>query len=159
MLNKVYLPAYILKILYLMEKQSFKNHKRFVIGYHLISFSIIVLLLIGAIMNFVHSAKENLYSSSLLILVAVIFLLLFFYLRLFALKAQDRAIRAEEKFRYYLLTGKPLSNNLTTRQIIGLRFAADEEFVTLCERAEKEKLSELDIKKTITNWKPDTYRV
>lgn len=142
-----------------MEQQNFKNHKRIVMGYHVISFMAIVLLLIGSIINFTHSAKENLYSSSLLILVAVILLLLFFYARLFALKAQDRAIRTEEKFRYYILTGKQISNKLTTRQIIGLRFASDEEFPALAEKAEKENLSENDIKKAIVNWKPDTYRV
>lgn len=142
-----------------MEQQNFKNHKRIVMGYHVISFMAIVLLLIGSIINFTHSAKENLYSSSLLILVAVILLFLFFYARLFSLKAQDRAIRAEEKFRYYILTGKQISNKLTTRQIIGLRFASDEEFPALAEKAEKENLSEIDIKKAIVNWKPDTYRV
>ena len=142
-----------------MEQQNFKNHKRFVIGYHLISFVAILALFIGSIMNFIHSTKENLYSSSLLILVAVILLLLFFYARLFALKAQDRAIRAEEKFRYYLITGKSISNKLTTRQMIGLRFASDEELSALAEKAEKENLSENDIKKAIVNWKPDTYRV
>lgn len=142
-----------------MEQQNFKNHKRIVMGYHVISFMAIVLLLIGSIINFTHSAKENLYSSSLLILVAVILLLLFFYARLFALKAQDRAIRAEEKFRYYILTGKQISNKLTTRQIIGLRFASDGEFPALVEKAEKENLSEIDIKKAIVNWKSDFYRV
>lgn len=142
-----------------MEQQNFKNHKRFVLGYHLISFTLIVMLLIGSIINFTHSAQENLYSSSLLILVAVILMSLFFYARLFAIKAQDRAIRAEEKFRYYLLTGKAISNKLTLRQIIGLRFASDEEFVALAEKAEKENLSETEIKKAIVNWKSDNHRV
>lgn len=143
----------------MMQQQDFKSHKRFVIGYHLISFLLIVALIIGSIMNFMHSAQENLYSSTLLILAAVIFLLLFFYSRLFPLKAQDRGIRAEERLRYYILTSKTMSNGLTMRQIIGLRFASDEEFVALCERAEKENLSENDIKKVIKNWRADTYRV
>mgnify|MGYP001573413984 CR=1 FL=1 len=142
-----------------MEQQNFKNHKRILISFHVLTFSAILALLIGSIMNLTHSAKENLYSSSLLILVAVILLLLFYYVRLFPLKAQDRAIRAEEKLRYYILTGKALSNKLTTRQIIGLRFAPDEELVALVEKAEKENLPEDDIKKAIKNWKSDTYRV
>ncbi|OFY95971.1 MAG: hypothetical protein A3K10_06185 [Bacteroidetes bacterium RIFCSPLOWO2_12_FULL_31_6] len=105
-----------------MEQQNFKNHKRILIGFHVITFVITLALLIGSIMNLIHSAKENLYSSSLLILVAVILLLLFYYVRLFPLKAQDRAIRAEEKLRYYVLTGKSLSNKLTTRQIIPIAY-------------------------------------
>ncbi|MBL4593078.1 MAG: hypothetical protein JKX68_04585 [Flavobacteriales bacterium] len=84
---------------------------------------------------------------------------MWFYLRAFALKAQDRAIRAEERLRYFILTGKSMSNALSVRQVIGLRFAADEEFIALCEKAEKENLSEAAIKKSIKNWKPDTYRV
>lgn len=57
------------------------------------------------------------------------------------------------------MTGKPLSKGLTVRQIIGLRFASDEEFLALADRAEKENLSENDIKKAIVNWRPDMYRV
>ncbi|MBI9042188.1 DUF6526 family protein [Lutibacter sp.] len=142
-----------------MKEQNFKNHARLVAGFHGVAFLAIVILLIGAIRNFIKSSEENLYSASLLILVSIIFLLLFYYIRAFALKAQDRAIRAEEKLRYFILTGKPLSSKITTRQIIGLRFASDTEIVALVDRAEKETLSEKEIKKLIKNWKADTYRV
>ena len=81
------------------------------------------------------------------------------FARGFALKAQDRAIVAEERFRYYLLTKKMLPAELTVRQIIGLRFASDEEYADLVERAIKENLSENRIKKEIKNWKGDYYRV
>ncbi|MGB5175767.1 MAG: DUF6526 family protein, partial [Thermoanaerobaculia bacterium] len=80
-------------------------------------------------------------------------------LRIFALKAQDRAIRAEENLRHYALTGSLLNPKLDIRQIIGLRFAADEEFAELAERAAKEGLSETDIKKAVKNWRGDLYRV
>ncbi|WP_372745486.1 DUF6526 family protein [Lutibacter sp.] len=142
-----------------MKEQNFKNHARLVVGFHGVTFLSIVLLLVGAIRNYIRSSEENLYSASLLILVSVIFLLLFYFIRSFALKAQDRAIRAEEKLRYFILTRKALSNKVTTRQIIGLRFASDEEFVALVDRAEKESLSEKEIKKLIKNWRADTYRV
>ncbi len=83
---------------------------------------------------------------------------IFYFVRGFALKAQDRAIRAEEKLRYFILTGKPLSTKITTRQIVGLRFASDEEFVGLVNKSEKENLSEKEIKASIKNWKEDLYR-
>lgn len=105
------------------------------------------------------SSEDNLYSASLLVLVSFILLFMFYFLRAFALKAQDRAIRAEEKLRYFILTGKPISSKITTRQIIGLRFASDDEFVALVEKAEKENLSEKEIKKEIKSWKADMYRV
>ena len=142
-----------------MKQQSYENHGKWVIGYHIITFLAILSLIIGSIMNLVNSADENLYSASLLVLVAFILLFVFFFLRIFSLKAQDRAIRAEEKLRYFILTGKALSNKITTRQIIGLRFASDEELIALVERAEKDNLSEKEIKKAIKNWKADNYRV
>ena len=82
-----------------------------------------------------------------------------FYLRIFALKAQDRAIRAEEDFRHYLLYGESLPEGLSVRQIVGLRFAADEEFGALAKKAAVERLSENAIKKSIKDWRADTYRV
>lgn len=142
-----------------MKQQSYENHGKWVIGYHIITFLAILSLIIGSIMNLVNSADENLYSASLLVLVAFILLFVFFFLRIFSLKAQDRAIRAEEKLRYFILTGKALSNKITTRQIIGLRFASDEELIALVERTEKDNLSEKEIKKAIKNWKADNYRV
>jgi hypothetical protein len=74
------------------------------------------------------------------------------------LKAQDRAIRAEENLRYFILTGKRLSKQVSMRQIIALRFAEDEEFVGLTEKAIKENLSPKEIKKSIKNWRPDYHR-
>jgi len=142
-----------------MKQQNFKNHSKFVIGYHLVTFLAILALIIGSIVNLVKSSDDNLYVSSLLVLVSFILLFLYYFLRSFALRAQDRAIRAEENFRHYLLTGKPLSNKLSMRQIIGLRFSSDEEFPALVEKSITENLSEKEIKKHIKNWKADTYRV
>ena len=142
-----------------METQNYKNHGRLVPGYHYVLFTLIMAMLVGGIINAVKSGHENFYSATLLVLVAVILLLSSYYTRIFSLKAQDRAIKAEENFRHYLLTGKPLSNDLLMRQIIGLRFASDEEFPDLAKKAVSESLSEKDIKESIKNWKADTYRV
>jgi hypothetical protein len=73
--------------------------------------------------------------------------------------AQDRAIRAEEQLRHFVLTGKLLDPRLTIRQIIGLRFAPDDEFVGLVRRAAEQGLSEDAIKREVKNWRGDTYRV
>lgn len=142
-----------------MKQQNFKNHGKWVVGYHIITFLAILVLIIGAIRGLLSSSDDNLYLASLLVLISFILLFMFYFLRIFALKAQDRAIRAEEKLRYYILTGKSLSSKITTRQIIGLRFASDEEFAVLVEKVEKENLSKKEIKKAIQNWKPDLYRV
>ncbi len=142
-----------------MENQQYKNHSKYVFGYHFIGGVLCLLLLIGSIVNLVNSSHENLYSASLLVLVSILLILIAYYARAFALKAQDRAIKAEEKLRYFILTGKPLSNDVNVRQIIGLRFASDEEFPDLVKRAVSEKLREKEIKKSIKKWKSDNYRV
>lgn len=141
-----------------MKQQNYSNHTRWVPIYHFLTSLAIIVLLIGSIVNLVNSSHENLYSASLLVLVSLILIFLFLFSRGFALKAQDRAIRAEERFRYYILTGKTLDDKLTIRQIIGLRFASDEEYAALAEKAVKENLSEKQIKMQIKNWKPDYDR-
>jgi len=142
-----------------MKQQTYSNHRRFFPLYHFITMPVLLLLLIGSIVNLVKSSHDNLYSASLIVLISVILILSTLFGRMFALKAQDRAIVAEEKLRHYVLTQKRLPEELTVRQIIGLRFAADDEFPALAQRAVKEDLSEEKIKKEIKNWKADYYRV
>ncbi len=142
-----------------MKEQNFKNHIRLVAGYHGITFFAIIALMIGSGINLCNSTKENVYSASLICLIAVILGLFFWYMRSFALRAQDRAIRAEENFRHFILTGKPLNNQLRLGQIIALRFAADTEFIALAERAVAEKMSPTQIKQAIVKWRPDFNRV
>ncbi len=84
--------------------------------------------------------------------------LLFWYARDFALKAQDRAIQAEENLRHFVLTGNLMDSRLTTSQIVALRFASDTEFLILSDRAANEKLNAEEIKKAIKNWKGDYHR-
>lgn len=141
-----------------MKQQNYKNHSKFVIGYHIVTFLAILAFLGGAIRNLWNSSDDYIYPSSLLVLLAFILLFMFYFIRSFALKAQDRAIRAEEKLRYFILTGKSISNKITTRQFVGLRFAPDDEFPALAEKAAMENLSENNIKKAINNWKADDYR-
>ncbi|HEY4155010.1 MAG TPA: DUF6526 family protein, partial [Puia sp.] len=61
--------------------------------------------------------------------------------------------------RYFSLTGKLLDSRLTLSQIIALRFAPDNEFVELADRALKENLNNSSIKKAIRQWKADHHRV
>ena len=47
---------------------------------------------------------------------------------------------------------------LSSKQIAALRFASNEEFGALLERAARENLSPKDIKAAVKNWRPDLYR-
>ena len=95
----------------------------------------------------------------LFLLICFILISVYYYLRAFALKAQDRAIKAEENLRHYILTGKLLDTKLSFSQIAALRFSPDDEFVELSQKAAKENLKSIDIKKLIKEWKSDNERV
>jgi len=142
-----------------MKNQNLSNHRQYVPAFHLIALLGSLILVIGSIVNLVKTSHEGLYSASLITFGAIVLLFTAFYTRIFSLRAQDRVIRAEENFRHFLLTKQALPKELTVRQIVGLRFASDEEFPALVEKALKEKMSENDIKKAIKTWRGDYYRV
>jgi hypothetical protein len=142
-----------------MKEQNFKNHSQLVFGWHGLTFFAILAVLIGSFINLNGSAPENKYSASLICVIALICCFFFAYVRIFALKAQDRAIRAEENLRHFVLTGKLLPSSLRIGQIVALRFASDDEFATLAQKAAEENLPGKQIKQSITSWKEDTYRV
>ncbi len=139
--------------------QQYKNHQRFVLSYHVFTGVPTIALLIGSVINLVNSSDENLYSASLIVLIALIIVSVFLHARRFALKAQDRAIRAEENLRHFVLTGRPLDARLTLGQVIALRFASDEEFPGLSQRAADKSLSPKEIKKEVKTWRADYHRV
>lgn len=142
-----------------MAEQSFKNHSKYVPLYHFYGTVLLVCILIGSVINIVRSKPENVYSAWLILALSILSLLIAFFARSFALKAQDRAIRAEENFRHYLLTGKPFPEGIRLRQVIALRFASDDEFVQLTQEAVQEKLEPNAIKERIKVWKADYSRL
>jgi hypothetical protein len=144
-----------------MSQQNYSNHAQYVFAFHVVLFGILVLTWIGAGVNLYQSWGDHARFYSAALIFVTVFSLIFTAVisRLFALKAQDRAIRAEENLRHFVLTGKLLPASLTVKQIIGLRFAPDGEFVALAQRAASENLAQDDIKRAIKNWKADTYRV
>jgi ABC-type anion transport system duplicated permease subunit len=138
--------------------QNYRNHRRYVLLYHGLTLTAILALGIGSLVNLLHASKEGLYSASLLVLATGVLALLFIFVRRFPLKVQDRAIRAEENLRHFMLTGKPLDKQLTMTQIIALRFASDEEFAELARRAVEEALNNDEIKREIKQWRADDTR-
>ncbi len=141
-------------------EQNYHNHARSVIGFHRILLVLLLAGLIGSGVNLYESLhSNNLYSASLIMLLFLCSAIMYAYVRLFPLRAQDRAIRAEENFRHYILTGKPLPPELRIAQIIALRFAPDEELPELATRAVTENLKSKEIKQAIRKWKADHHRV
>jgi hypothetical protein len=144
-----------------MPTQNYANHAKFVPMFHFVLFGVLFLTFIGSLVNLYLSIGDHsrLYSAALIVVLTACMHLLFFYVRIFPLKAQDRAIRAEENLRYFVLTGKLLDPRLSMLQIVALRFASDAEFVPLALRAANEKLAPKDIKQAIKTWRADEYRV
>src|SRR5579859_4631800 len=139
-----------------MQEQNYARHAMFVPMFHGVLFGIIALSLIGSLVNLWQSLgdHERLYSASLITALSVALLLLFFSTRGFSMGVQDRAIRAEENLRHYALTGKRLDPRLAIKQIVGLRFASDAEFVELARKAAEEGMPQDAIKKSVKNWRP-----
>ncbi len=144
-----------------MKEQKFENHSQIIPAYHYgLLGGILVLIIFSAISLCRHySAGFGLMLPSLALLGSVLLLAVAFVARACALKAQDRAIRAEENLRYFAITGKLLDSKLRLGQIIALRFAPNNEFVDLAHLAVEKNLSAKEIKQAIKNWKGDYYRV
>jgi Family of unknown function (DUF6526) len=144
-----------------MPEQSYANHRRTLPLYHFVLLPLLLLTLIGSIVNLTQSLgdHERIYSAALIVAMSIAGILTAFFARIFALKAQDRAIRAEEHLRHLAIAGKPLDPRLSALQVVALRFAGDGELVTLAQRAAKENMKPDDIKRAIKQWKADDYRV
>ena len=145
-----------------MQEQNLKNHSRLVPLYHYVTYLLILGALKGSVVKLIRSYQTGLTGllvPAVLVMLSAGLMLTAFFARAFALKAQDRAIRAEENLRCFSLTGKLLDSKLTTQQVIALRFAPDTEFIDLARKAVAENLSPRQIKEQIKNWKADYYRV
>ncbi len=144
-----------------MQEQNYANHRQFVPAYHVVLSGILLLTLIGSLVNLYKSLgdHERLYSAALIVVLVVTSIMIALFCRIFSLKAQDRAIRAEENLRHYMLTGKLLDPRLNIRQIVALRFASDDEFAALAARAAQESMAPDAIKQAVQHWRADTHRV
>ncbi len=142
-----------------MSRQNFKNHARWVPLWHFFTGGIILAIIAGSIVNLFQSKKENNLQAWIIVAVGLVLAMIFWYARKFAVTVQDRAIRAEENLRHFAMTGRLLDKHLRTSQIIALRFASDEEFVELAQKASEKKMRSKDIKKSIVRWRADHHRV
>ena len=144
-----------------MPDQNYGNHRQYVPIFHYVLLPVLFFTVIGSIVNLVESWGDHtrLYSASLIVVLSVCGLITAFFARVFSLKAQDRAIRADENLRHFAMTGRLLDARLTVPQVVGLRFASDAEFVALAQSAAAGNLTQDAIKRAIKTWRPDTYRV
>ena len=140
--------------------QNFENHARFVPAYH----GVATPMLLVPMLWFAYRAVTEFSVDALMFqvfLVGVIVAALF--ARLFPLGVQDRVIRLEERMRLARLLPEDQQSrvgDLTTDQLIGLRFAPDEELPDLTRRVLDEGISDRKtIKQAVKNWRADHQRI
>jgi len=148
-----------------MKQQNFKNHARFVPLYHFVGLLLLLVLLVMGITKLCAPCSGTACSGMACyhegifeLITAITLAIVWIFERTFALKAQDRAIIANENLRHFIMTGKALDARLSWPQIIALRFASDEEYLKLIERTLNENLKPTDIKKSVVNWRADHRR-
>lgn len=144
-----------------MKNQNFANHAQYRPLHH---FIITPLTLIAAIWSVIHAFGDNLSAFDRVFPVVLSFavLLLSVLTRLYGNENQDRVIRMELRLRYFHLTGKSFAEKeeqLQRGQMVALRFASDEEFLPLIDRAIAEGLKSKEIKASIQNWQGDYWRI
>jgi hypothetical protein len=144
-----------------MAEQNFSNHIRLVPLFHYVGYPAVTFALVVSGFNLykaIEAGSGRLNAAALFALTAGVMIIMWFA-RSFALKAHDKAIRAEENLRYFAMTGQLLDSKLKMSQIVALRFAPNNELVELAHRAVAESLSSKQIKSSIKNWKEDNNRV
>lgn len=141
--------------------QSFENHAKIVPGYHRWATGLVVL----PTLYFAYRAVADFYSvertADFLFAVGVI--LIGLYARVFALGVQDRVIRLEERLRMERILPEDLRRRIpefTTAQLVGLRFASDEELPDLGRRVLDEGITDKKIiKQAVKSWRADHQRI
>ncbi len=142
------------------ETQTYQNHTRF---FPLVHFVLFPVLFFNLIWQSVMLYQYPSWDRAQWLLMAVVFIAMNVAARVQALKAQDRVIRLEERFRYEELLPRELAEKATklkTSQMISLRFASDEELAELVQKTlNGDFATPKDIKLAIKNWRGDYLRV
>jgi hypothetical protein len=139
--------------------QTYRTHFRFFPLFH---FFVIPVLAVNLVVEIVRLTRDATLQRVWVVVVALALLGLGFAARLMALQVQNRVIRLEERLRLQRLLPPAEQDTiaaLTTRHLIGLRFASDEELPALARRcAAGELRSAGDVKRQVKSWRADHLR-
>jgi len=142
------------------QAQELSTHRRWVPAWHFFTVPVLVGNVVVVVARFV---RDPTITNGWLFLVALALLIGIVLSRNMPLRAQDRIIRLEERIRLERVLPADLRgriDDLTTDQLIGLRFAPDAEVPELARRALSGDLkTRSDIKSAIKNWRADHMRM
>ncbi len=132
--------------------------------FHYVALGLLLFGLILGITAFVQSlhGHHDFLVGLWMLIISVALIVIATKARMYPLKVQDRVIRLEERLRLAMLLPEPLRqriHELTEEQLIGLRFASDEEVPGLVRESLEKKLTRQQIKQRIQNWRADHWRV
>ena len=145
-----------------MKKQQYSNHVRYYIPHH---FVFLPMMAFFIVLGIVKARGTSPYWHDWALFSVLSFAILYLGIMLrqhYALGNQNRIVRLEFRLRYFELYGSrsiEVEKQLTFGQIAALRFASDEEFKILLNRAMVEKIGAKEIKKSIRDWQGDYMRV
>jgi hypothetical protein len=139
--------------------QTFANHAKYDPSFH---FFLVPVMLINIIFAGYHLFRSPSVGAVWFFILSFALLVTVNRVRVYATKVQDRVIRVEERLRLATVLPEALRarmGELSDSQVVGLRFASDQELPSLVQRALDEKLDRTAIKKAVSTWRPDYSRV
>ena len=143
-----------------MADQTYATHRQYVPLFH---FFTIPVLAINVLVQIYFAVRNFSGWSAWNVLVALALAAFAFTARGMVTRARDRIIRLEETLRLQRVLPPDLRGRigeLTTGQMIGLRFCTDAELPELARAVfSGDYRGREDIKKRIKTWRPDTLRV
>src|SRR6476620_5382963 len=140
-------------------EQTYKSHRKYIPIFH---FFVEPVLLLNVIAQVLYFNKYRTSYKAWMIVVAIALAIVPFAARSMMARVQDRVIRLEERLRLASLLPTDVRgriDDLTTPQLVALRFASDEEASGLVQRCLNGELTKGDqIKREIKTWRPDYAR-
>ncbi|HEY1253934.1 MAG TPA: DUF6526 family protein [Terracidiphilus sp.] len=144
------------------SEQNLKNHGRLDPPFHIVLFFILIANLIFSVVHMIRHHADAWFAGPWFVVLSIAVFIPFFKLRTYPLKVQDRVIRLEERIRLQALAPAAWHvqiYKLSEDQLIGLRFAADDEVVELAKQALEHNLTRKQIKERIKSWRADNWRI
>ncbi|HUU36508.1 MAG TPA: DUF6526 family protein [Vicinamibacterales bacterium] len=140
--------------------QTYKTHAKFVPLYHYVTLPI---LLGNVLVAAYYAVRAPGLPAIWAVLMSVALFLGALFARVFALAAQDRVIRLEERMRMRELLPADMQARIpefSRDQLIALRFASDAELPTLAATVLRDNIQKRDdIKKMVATWRADDHQL
>jgi hypothetical protein len=149
-------------------RQSFEKRRPIDPPFHFVLFFVLVANLAFATFHMIHhwndtySSYDSYFASKWYFVLSLAVFIPFIKMRSYPLKVQSRVIRLEERLRLQALTPAewhPQIDRLNEDQMIGLRYAADDEVVKLAKLTLVHNWNSRQIKEHIHDWRADTWRI